>query len=230
MFAVIKTGGKQYKVATNDEIVIEKLEAEAGEEYTFEDVLMLEADGELTVGAPSVDGASVTGEVVEQRKGDKVLIFKKRQRSTYRRKKGHRQLETVIKITAILPDGVKAVKPKKKKEVEVKTTEAKVIEAETQKKEEKPKAEVAPKAEKAAETDARGRLSKPQGQKDDLKLIKGVGKVLEGKLNDAGIYHFWQVAALDAAQVEELENDMSFPGRITRDDWIAQARELSKQS
>jgi len=229
MFAVIKTGGKQYKVATNDEIVIEKLEAEAGEEYNFEDVLMLEDNGELTVGAPNVSGASVTGEVVEQRKGDKVLIFKKRQRSTYRRKKGHRQLETVIRITAILPDGVKAVKPKKKKEVEVKTTEAKVIEAEP-KAEETPKSDTAAKAEKAAETDARGRLSKPQGQKDDLKLIKGVGKVLEGKLNDAGIYHFWQVAALDAAQVEELEKDMSFPGRITRDDWIAQARELSKQS
>lgn len=226
MFAVIKTGGKQYKVATNDEIVIEKLETEAGEEHTFEDVLMLDDDGDLKVGAPMLEGAAVTGEVVEQRKGDKVLIFKKRQRSTYRRKKGHRQLETVIKITAILPDGVKAVKPKKKAE-KTKTTEAKVIEAEP--KEVAPKKAAAPKAEKPAETDARGRLSSPQGDKDDLKLIKGVGKVLEGKLNDAGIFHFWQVAALDAAQVEELENDMSFPGRVTRDEWIAQAKELSKQ-
>ena len=228
MFAVIKTGGKQYRVATNDEIVIEKLEAEAGEEHTFDEVLMLEDDGDMKVGAPVVDGAAVTGEVVEQRKGDKVLIFKKRQRSTYRRKKGHRQLETVIKITAILPDGVKAVKPKKKKEVEVKSTEAKVIEAEP--KEEAPAKGETKKAAKAAETDARGRLSGPQGTKDDLKLIKGVGKVLEGKLNDAGIYHFWQVAALDPAQVEELENDMSFPGRVTRDDWIAQAKELSKKN
>lgn len=226
MFAVIKTGGKQYKVATNDEIVIEKLETEAGEEHTFEDVLMLDDDGDLKVGAPMLEGAAVTGEVVEQRKGDKVLIFKKRQRSTYRRKKGHRQLETVIKITAILPDGVKAVKPKKKAE-KTKTTEAKVIEAEP--KEAAPAKAAAPKAEKPAETDARGRLSSPQGDKDDLKLIKGVGKVLEGKLNDAGIFHFWQVAALDAAQVEELENDMSFPGRVTRDEWIAQAKELSKQ-
>lgn len=226
MFAVIKTGGKQYKVATNDEIVIEKLETEAGEEHTFEDVLMLDDDGDLKVGAPMLEGAAVTGEVVEQRKGDKVLIFKKRQRSTYRRKKGHRQLETVIKITAILPDGVKAVKPKKKAE-KTKTTEAKVIEAEP--KEAAPAKAAAPKAEKPAETDARGRLSSPQGDKDDLKLIKGVGKVLEGKLNDAGIFHFWQVAALDAAQVEELENDMSFPGRVTRDEWIAQAKKLSKQ-
>ena len=226
MFAVIKTGGKQYRVATNDEIIIEKLEGDAGEEYTFEEVLML-GDGEtVTVGAPVVDGARVTGEVIEQRKGDKVLIFKKKHRSTYRRKKGHRQLETIIKITAILPDGVKAVKPKKKSE-KTETTETKVIEAEAPKKKAAPKAE----AEVAKpQTDARGRLSAPVGEKDDLKKINGVGKVLEGKLNDAGIFHFWQVAALEASQIEELEADMSFPGRITRDKWVEQAAELAKDA
>ena len=84
----------------------------------------------------------------------------------------------------------------------------------------------APAAAKAdtAAMDERGRLSGPQGEADDLKQIKGVGPVLEGKLNDAGIYHFWQVAALKADQIEALEEEMSFPGRIARDDWVSQAK------
>ena len=217
MFAVIKTGGKQYKVAEGDEIVIEKLDADAGADVTFENVLMLGGDAGVSVGAPTVSGASVVGEVTEQRKGDKVMIFKKRQRSTYRRKKGHRQLETVVKITSILADGKKA--PAKKKAAAKSAA--------------KPKAESAPTEAAPADTtamDDRGRLSGPQGKADDLKKIKGVGKVLEGKLNDAGIYHFWQVAALTAAQIEDLEEEMSFPGRITRDEWVTQAEEFAKDA
>jgi len=113
MFAVIKTGGKQYKVAEGDEIVIEKLAVEAGDNVTFEDVLMIGEGGKVTVGEPVVSGASVVGTVAEQRKGAKVMIFKKRQRNTYRRKRGHRQLETVVTIDSILADGKKA--PAKKK-------------------------------------------------------------------------------------------------------------------
>jgi large subunit ribosomal protein L21 len=101
MFAVIKTGGKQYKVAKDDIIIVEKLETEEGKKVTFGDVLMHSADGDVKVGAPLVDGASVTGEVIEQRKGDKVLVFKKKRRQNYRRKRGHRQLETVVRITGI---------------------------------------------------------------------------------------------------------------------------------
>ena len=108
MFAVIKTGGKQYKVAEGDKIVIEKLAADAGENVTFDDVLMLGDDKKVTIGEPLVAGASVVGTVDEQRKGAKVLIMKKRQRNTYRRKKGHRQLETVVTIDSILADGKKA--------------------------------------------------------------------------------------------------------------------------
>lgn len=212
MFAVIKTGGKQYKVAENDEIIVEKLDADTGSQVTFDQVLLVGSDGNSTIGAPLVAGASVVGEVTDQRKGDKVIIMKKRQRSTYRRKKGHRQHETVVKITSILADGKKA--PAKKAPT--------------------PKAETAPKsAPKAADTsamDAKGRLKGPQGEADDLKLIKGVGKVLEGKLNEAGIFHFWQVAALKADQITELEEEMSFPGRITRDDWTTQAAEFAKDA
>lgn len=101
MFAVIKTGGKQYKVAKDDIIIVEKLEAEAGKKVSFDDVLMCGTEADVTIGEPTVAGAKVSGEVLEQRKGDKVLVFKKKRRQTYRRKKGHRQNETVVKITDI---------------------------------------------------------------------------------------------------------------------------------
>ena len=101
MFAVIKTGGKQYKVAKDDIIIVEKLDAETGKKVSFDDVLMCGAGADVTVGEPMVKGAKVSGEVIEQRKGDKVIVFKKKRRQTYRRKKGHRQNETVVKITDI---------------------------------------------------------------------------------------------------------------------------------
>ena len=100
MFAVIKTGGKQYKVAANDKITVEKLEVEAGSVVTFDEVLMLGGDAPV-VGAPTVAGATVTAEVVEQTRGPKVIAFKKRRRKNSRRKHGHRQDLTVVRITAI---------------------------------------------------------------------------------------------------------------------------------
>jgi large subunit ribosomal protein L21 len=101
MFAVIKTGGKQYKVAPNDVLVVEKLEGEPGAAITFTDVLMVGGDAGVTVGAPTVAGATVTGELVDTRKGDKVMVVKKIRRNTYRRRRGHRQWGTVVKITAV---------------------------------------------------------------------------------------------------------------------------------
>jgi large subunit ribosomal protein L21 len=101
MFAVIKTGGKQYRVAAQDVITIQKLEAQAGETVTFGEVLMVTRDGTTTVGAPMVSGASVTAEVVKQTRGDKVIAFKKRRRQNSRRKRGHRQDHTVVRITGI---------------------------------------------------------------------------------------------------------------------------------
>ena len=101
MFAVIKTGGKQYKVAMNDVILVEKLEVEAGADVTFNDILMVGEDTNLKVGAPLVQGASVVAKVLDQSLADKVLIFKKNRRHNYRRKRGHRQLQTVLRITDI---------------------------------------------------------------------------------------------------------------------------------
>ncbi len=101
MFAVIKTGGKQYKVAAETVLKIEKLDLEAGATVTFDEVLLVGSADATTVGAPTVAGASVTAEVVEQMRADKVISFKKRRRQNSKRKKGHRQHLTVVKITSI---------------------------------------------------------------------------------------------------------------------------------
>ena len=101
MFAVVKTGGKQYKVAQGDMIQVEKLEAEAGKSIDLADVLMLCDGDKVTVGTPVVAGAKVTAEVVSQSRSGKVIVFKKKRRQNYRRKNNHRQEFTVLKITAI---------------------------------------------------------------------------------------------------------------------------------
>ncbi|SFB54091.1 50S ribosomal protein L21 [Aliirhizobium terrae] len=102
MFAVIKTGGKQYRVAANDVLTIEKLEAEAGAVVEFNEVLVVGVGADAKIGAPFVSGATVKAEVVEHNRGKKVLSFKKRRRQNSKRIRGHRQHHTVVRITDIL--------------------------------------------------------------------------------------------------------------------------------
>lgn len=108
MFAVVRTGGKQYRVAAGDKIVVEKLEGEAGSTITLGDVLLAGEGSELK----ATDGLTVSAEIVAQAKGEKVIVFKKRRRHNYRRKNGHRQNHTILKITAI---GAQEKKAKSKK-------------------------------------------------------------------------------------------------------------------
>jgi large subunit ribosomal protein L21 len=101
MYAVIKTGGKQYRVAKNDVVIVERLPGDVGGTVEFGEVLMVGGESPVT-GAPTVPGAKVTATVLEQGKADKVIIFKKRRRKNYRRRTGHRQLQTVVRIADIL--------------------------------------------------------------------------------------------------------------------------------
>jgi len=123
MFAVIKTGGKQYRVAEDQIIKIERIKAELGEIIQLSEVLMLGGE-KLEVGAPMVAGASVAGEVIEQGRNAKVIAFKKRRRKNSRRKRGHRQEFTLLRITEILTEGAKPTKgPQPKPERKVKPVE-----------------------------------------------------------------------------------------------------------
>ncbi|MCX7355233.1 MAG: 50S ribosomal protein L21 [Alphaproteobacteria bacterium] len=101
MYAVIQTGGKQYKVAKNDVIFVEKLDGDAGAEVTFDKVMLIGDGDGRTVGHPFISGAAVTATVLEQARGPKLIVFKKKRRQNYRRKRGHRQAVSVLRITNI---------------------------------------------------------------------------------------------------------------------------------
>jgi len=102
MFAIVETGGKQYRIAPNEKFIVEKLDGETGSKITLDKVLLIKPEsGELTVGSPLVKGAKVEVEIVKTFKNDKVLIFKKRRRQNSRRKQGHRQSQTLLKVLSI---------------------------------------------------------------------------------------------------------------------------------
>lgn len=108
MYAVVKTGGKQYRVTKDQVVLVEKLDVEKGKTVELSDVLMVGNNGKVTIGAPLVAGAKVTATVVDQTRGEKIIIFKKRRRQNSRRKNGHRQHFTVLKITDIVEKAAKA--------------------------------------------------------------------------------------------------------------------------
>ncbi|KJS20969.1 MAG: 50S ribosomal protein L21 [Hoeflea sp. BRH_c9] len=204
MFAVIKTGGKQYRVAANDVLTIEKLEGAAGDTVEFNEILMVGEGAGATVGAPLVEGAMVVAEVVEQGRARKVIAFKKRRRQNSKRMRGHRQHQTVVKIIDILTGGAK---PSKKAAA---------------KKEAAPKVE-APKAETAAAT----LFKAPKGEPDDLTTIKGIGPVAAGQLNEQGITTFAQIAKLSDKDITRIDEAMPFStDQIS--DWRDQAKALVK--
>ena len=189
MYAVIKTGGKQYRVAANDKILIEKLEGEAGDQISFTDVLMVAGEGAVHVGAPLVAGATVVGHIEKQARGPHLIIFKKRRRKHYRRRNGHRQDLTSVIITDILTDGAK---PAAKAKVE------------------KPAAPLA----------AAGAAA------DDISLIGGIGPKIFKALTEMGVTTFAQVASWTPADVERIETEIKQKGRVAREEWIEQAKEL----
>ena len=226
MFAVIKTGGKQYKVQSGDVLRVEKLAADAGETVQFNEILMLGGDKPV-IGAPLIKDAGVQAEVVDQIKGEKLINFVKRRRKhSSKRTKGHRQKLTLVKVTEILAkgadkSGVKAaVGAGSVAAVAVAATEAK----KPAKKAEAPKAEK-PKAEKPKA--AAKPKAKAEGG-DDLKKLSGVGPALEKKLLEAGVTTFAQIAAWTEDDVAAMDEKLSFKGRIEREGWIEQAKELAK--
>jgi len=137
MYAVVRTGGKQYKVAPGDVILVEKLDGEAGAEIKLEDILLVNDGTTTVIGSPTVEGAAVTASIIEQGRGDKVLVFKKKRRQNYRRTKGHRQDLTVLRILDVAGAGAKkkkaaAKKPAAKKAAAKKEAPAEAAEAATE--------------------------------------------------------------------------------------------------
>lgn len=212
MFAVLKTGGKQYKVQSGDMLRVERLAADAGETIQFNEILMLGGDTTV-VGAPLVDGAAVQAEVVDQIKGEKVIHFVKRRRKhSSKRTKGHRQKLTLIKVTEILTKG--GDKSGVKAAIGSGSVSSKAVEA------------AAP-AKKAAPKKAAAKKAGAPAGADDLKKLSGVGPALEKKLLEAGVTTFAQIAAWNADDIAAMDEKLSFKGRIEREGWVDQAKELA---
>ena len=223
MFAVLKTGGKQYKVQSGDMLRVEKLAAVAGATIQFNEILMLGGDA-LVIGAPFVEDAAVQAEVIDQVKGDKVINFVKRRRKhSSQRTKGHRQKLTLVRVTEILNSGAdkSGVKAALGAGSVSASAIAAVVEPASKTKTAKPAAakatEAKPAAPKAGKAAAGG----------DLKKLSGVGPALEKKLIAAGVTSLEQVAAWTEADVSKIDEELSFKGRIEREGWIAQAKELT---
>ncbi|CAM4139372.1 50S ribosomal protein L21 [Palleronia rufa] len=238
MFAVLKTGGKQYRVQSGDVLRVEKLAADAGEKIQFNDVLMVGT----TIGTPLVDGAGVQAEVIEQIKGDKVIHFVKRRRKHgSKRTKGHRQQLTLLRITDILESGATdtgvkeavgagiagwtGVRSDKGTFVDNRTGQAEMKKrVATGGAKEKVAAKTTAAAETAETVKPSNLLSEARdGQADDLKRISGVGPALEKKLHENGVFHFDQIMAWGPEEIAYMDDQLSFKGRIGRDDWVAQA-------
>lgn len=231
MFAVLKTGGKQYRVQAGDVLRVEKLAANAGDTVQFNEILMVGS----TVGAPLVDGAGVQAEVIDQIKADKVISYiKRRRKHSSQRTRGHRQQLTLLRVTDVLEKGADksgvmaaigartagaaytAEKPAAKKAAPKKAAPKKA-------------AETADEAPKSAGTRPANLLTEArEGGADDLKLISGVGPKLEELLHENGVYHFDQIAAWKKAEIEYMDEQLSFHGRIEREEWIKQAKDLAK--
>jgi len=233
MFAVLKTGGKQYKVQSGDMLRVEKLAADAGETIQFNEILMLGGDAPV-IGAPFVADAAVQAEVIDQVKGDKVINFVKRRRKhSSQRTKGHRQKLTLVRVTEILNSGAdkSGVKAALGAGSVSASAIAAVVEPASKTKTAKPAAAKATEAKPAAAKVTEAKPAAPKAGKaaagGDLKKLSGVGPALEKKLIAAGVTSLEQVAAWTEADVSKIDEELSFKGRIEREGWIAQAKELT---
>lgn len=227
MFAVLKTGGKQYRVKSGDTLRVEKLAAEAGETIQFNEILMLGGDSPV-VGAPFIGDACVQAEVVDQIKGDKVIHFVKRRRKhSSKRTKGHRQQLTLLRITEIMDKG--ADKTGVKAAVGAGSVSGAVVVSDGQSATIKSQqSEVTSAKTKAPAKKAAPAKASATSGGDDLKLLSGVGPALEKKLHENDVISFVQIAAWSEADVADMDEKLSFKGRIEREGWIEQAKELAE--
>ena len=245
MFAVVKTGGKQYRVQAGDILRVERLAANAGEKVQFNQILML--GGEKTViGSPLVAGAAVQADVIDQIKSEKTIKFVKRRRKhSSKRTRGHRQHLTLVRVTEILESGAEKSKVQEaigsgsvdfnftetvvpKKPIEAKKKTDKPVK-ETVKKETKPAKSVKPSVEAKANKPAPTKEKKAAAKVvDDLKQLSGVGPALEKKLHAAGVKSFEQIASWTAKDAEEINEKISSKGRVEKEGWIDQAKEKLK--
>jgi large subunit ribosomal protein L21 len=245
MFAVVKTGGKQYKVQSGDIMRVERLAANAGDKVQFNQILMLGGD-KTVLGAPLVVGAAVQADVIDQIKSEKTIKFVKRRRKhSSKRTRGHRQHLTLVRVTEILASG--AEKSKVQEAIGAGSVDFQFAEnvktkksTDSKTKVDKPVKEIVKKEAKTTKaakpaTETKEKKSAPVKEKktttsvsDDLKQLSGVGPALEKKLHAAGVKSFEQIAAWSVKDIEVINEKISSKGRVEKEGWIDQAKEKLK--
>ncbi|QTD36656.1 50S ribosomal protein L21 [Polaribacter batillariae] len=199
MYAIVEIAGQQFKVAKDQKVYVHRLKGEEGSKVTFDNVLLLDDAGNVTLGAPAIEGASVTAQILSHLKGDKVIVFKKKRRKGYQKKNGHRQALSEIQIASITASGTKKASKKAAPKKEEAKTEA-------------------PKVEKKATA------KKTAKKADDLKKIEGAGPKAAEALVAAGIDTFAKVAKTDASKLSEILTEASSRlSHIVTDTWPKQA-------
>jgi large subunit ribosomal protein L21 len=197
MYAIVEIAGQQFKVAKDQKVYVHRLQGEEGSKVTFDNVLLLDDAGNVTLGAPAIEGASVTAQILSHLKGDKVIVFKKKRRKGYRKKNGHRQSFSEIQIESIAASGTKKTDKKAASKKSETTADA-------------PKKAAPKKATKA--------------KADDLKKIEGAGPKAAEALVNAGLDTFAKVAKTDAAKLSEILSEASSRlSHIVTDTWPKQA-------
>ena len=212
MYAIVEIAGQQFKVSKDLKVYVHRLANEEGSKVSFDKVLLLDDNGNITLGAPAIEGASVEAKVLQHLKGDKVIVFKKKRRKGYKKRNGHRQYLTQILIEGIVATGAKKVAPKAEAvKAEAKAPKAeKLVEAVEAVEEKAPKAPKAPKAKKAG---------------DDLVIIEGIGPKAAEALVAAGIDTFAKLAAASAEEVKAiLDASTSKVQHLDPTTWAQQAQ------
>ena len=223
MYAIVEIAGQQFKVAKDQKVYVHRLQGAEGSEVTFENVMLVEDKGNVTIGAPAIEGAAVTAKILSHLKGDKVIVFKKKRRKGYQKKNGHRQYLSEILIESIAATGAKKATKKeatsKKEEVEV--SENLVTRAENRVEESNVEIDV----EKLLHSI--GTATKAEA--DDLKEINGIGPAYEERLNEVGVYTYEQISKLKVADRKELSAiDGITREKIESEEWVKQAKALLK--
>ena len=193
MYAIVEIAGQQFKVKKDQKVFVHRLQGAEGEAVNFDKVLLLDNDGQVTIGAPVIEGAAVAAKILRHLKGDKVIVFKKKRRKGYKKKNGHRQYLTEIVVEEVVAKGFKSEKKKETKPAAKKTA----------------KKEVAKAPVKVAEpTEEKKKAAKPAAKKtakaDDLKKIEGVGPKIASILSEAGYETFAKLAKADPEKIREI--------------------------
>ena len=194
MYAIVEIAGQQFKVAKDQKVFVHRLATEEGKKVTFDNVLLLDDNGQVTIGAPAINGAAVEAKVLKHLKGDKVIVFKKKRRKGYRVKNGHRQALSEIVIENIVASGAKPAKKAEK---------------------------AAPKKEAKAEA-PKAAAKKSTGKADDLKKIEGIGPKIAETLVEAGIATYADLAKAKPAKISEIIEGVR--GNHVPDTWPKQAQ------